>query len=146
MRDKFRVVVTGWITRKNRTLIGKKEENPDHPIGGEWHLPGGHVDKGEDLEEAVKREIKEETSLDVDIHQLIDSFKIEFEEDYPDMLRIIYHCEATSSDAKAKDDLQAVQWVQPNELMEELKTESEHIKDRDRLRKFLEKLKKMPSI
>lgn len=32
---------------------------------GKYSLPGGHVELGETLEEAVKREIKEETNLDV---------------------------------------------------------------------------------
>ncbi|MCK9594869.1 MAG: NUDIX hydrolase [Candidatus Omnitrophica bacterium] len=38
-----------------------KRSNP--PFG--WALPGGFVDYGESLEEAVRREMKEETSLDL---------------------------------------------------------------------------------
>ena len=50
------VIETGM---KGIVLINRK--NP--PFG--WALPGGFVDYGESLEEAARREAKEETSLDV---------------------------------------------------------------------------------
>jgi 8-oxo-dGTP diphosphatase len=42
-----------------------KRANP--PSQGEWSLPGGAVEVGERLEEAVVREVLEETGLDVDV-------------------------------------------------------------------------------
>ena len=36
-----------------------------HKWVGKWVIPGGHVDLGERIEDAVKREVKEETNLDV---------------------------------------------------------------------------------
>ncbi|WEL19373.1 NUDIX hydrolase [Candidatus Nanohalococcus occultus] len=147
MRDKFRVVVKAWITRKNKTLIGKKEEDPDHPIGGQWHFLGGHVEHGEDLKEALLREVKEETGLEVNVHQLIDAQTYTHGEKEKNSIQFLYHCEAKTSDAEAQDDLADVQWLMPDELKDELVGfEVERLENREEQSKFLEKLKKMPSI
>jgi 8-oxo-dGTP diphosphatase len=49
------------IIRYRDGIVLIERKNP--PFG--WALPGGFVDCGESLEEAAKREAKEETSLDV---------------------------------------------------------------------------------
>lgn len=147
MRDRFRAVVKAWITRKNRTLIGRKEEDPEHPIGGEWHFLGGHVEHGEDLKEALLREVKEETGLEVNVHQLIDAQTYAHDNEEKKAIQFLYHCEANSSDAEAKDDLAETQWLQPEELKEELISyEVERMENTEEQRKFLEKLKRMPSV
>ncbi len=35
-------------------------------VGGLWSFPGGSIDKGEDVQEAAKRETQEETKLDIE--------------------------------------------------------------------------------
>ncbi len=43
----------------------------DHPFMGKWALPGGFVERNEDVDEAAKRELKEETGVeDVYLEQL----------------------------------------------------------------------------
>lgn len=46
----------------NRILLTRRAKEP---AKGLWDLPGGFVDPGETVENAVKREIKEELNLDV---------------------------------------------------------------------------------
>jgi 8-oxo-dGTP diphosphatase len=41
------------------------------PSEGLWSLPGGRVEPGETLVEAVMREVREETGLEVDVHHLV---------------------------------------------------------------------------
>ena len=46
-------------------LIQRSESSKNNP--GKWDLPGGKVDPGEDFETALKREIEEETGLEIEI-------------------------------------------------------------------------------
>lgn len=50
------------IHRKRVLLIRRKRE----PLKGEWSIPGGLVELGEELHQAVRRELKEETGLEVE--------------------------------------------------------------------------------
>lgn len=50
------------IHRKRVLLIRRKRE----PLKGEWSIPGGLVELGEELHQAVCRELKEETGLEVE--------------------------------------------------------------------------------
>lgn len=145
-RSQFRTVVKALITYQGRVLIGQKEDG-EKPHSGEWHFLGGHLDDDESLEEAVKREVKEETGLEVEVHQIVDAMVFSWDKDgEKDAVQLLYHCEADSQDAEPQDDLQDVEWVDPGELEDELwEEEVKRIEDRDRRSKFVEKLKKMPS-
>src|SRR5271156_3609516 len=57
------LAVSAAIFRTGKVLIVRRARPPAHGI---YTLPGGGVDLGETLEEAVIREVREETALDVE--------------------------------------------------------------------------------
>lgn len=62
------VTTDGIILENKKILLVKRVP---YPFSGYWTLPGGHVDYGETLEKAIKREIKEELGIKVKIKKLI---------------------------------------------------------------------------
>ena len=48
------------LNNNNHVFVGKRKDNP----GDKWQMPQGGVDEGEDYITAMKRELKEETSIE----------------------------------------------------------------------------------
>jgi len=62
------LAVDGIILKDDKVLLTKREI---YPFQGYWVLPGGHVEYGEKVEEAIKREMKEELGVSVKIKKLV---------------------------------------------------------------------------
>ena len=58
-------VVAACLIRKDNKYLLVQEGKPN--IRGLWNLPAGHVDKGEQIETAAIRDVKEETGFDVEL-------------------------------------------------------------------------------
>lgn len=57
------------VDDKNKVLLLKRSKKSFNP--GKWDLPGGTLEKGETLKEALSREIKEETNLEVEMGEIL---------------------------------------------------------------------------
>lgn len=72
MKKSTKVVVTALIVNnKNQVLLQQRFDPEDALAHMKWEFPGGGVEYGESLEEALRREVKEESGLDIEIRQLI---------------------------------------------------------------------------
>ena len=63
--DGIVVGVAGVIWNEAGQVLLIRRANP--PRAGQWSLPGGKVERGETLHQALLREIREETGLEVEI-------------------------------------------------------------------------------
>jgi len=85
-----RISVRGIVvTEKGLAVIFRRKINGDN-IKEYYVIPGGGVENTEDLEEALKRELKEELNIEVDIKDL--AFKVETDE----RIEYFYNCEYIS--------------------------------------------------
>ena len=90
-------------------------ERGREPLKGYWSLPGGLVECGERLEEAIQREMMEETGLRI---KPVSIFEV-FERIMPDSRgRAEYHyvlvdfiCRVTGGELRAGDDVARAAWT-----------------------------------
>ncbi len=120
----MRTVVLGVIIRQRKILIGRKQEGY-HPmnLGGKWHVIGGKVEENETEEEAIRREVKEETGLEIEILEKVgEKIVKDFEEK---SIRVVtFLCKAKKGEPTAESDLVDVKWVEMNEFLESICKES----------------------
>ena len=95
-------------------------ERGKEPLKGYWSLPGGILETGEKLEAAVRREVLEETGLEV---EPLSIFEI-FERIMPDAggrpeyhyVLIDYLCRPTGGRLQAASDVSRAEWVAEQNL------------------------------
>jgi 8-oxo-dGTP diphosphatase len=108
-------------------------ERGKEPLKGYWSIPGGIVETGEKLEEAIRREVAEETGLEVEPYFMFEIFEriIPDAEGRPDAegkpeyhyVLIDYMCRRLSGVPAAASDVSRVEWVAEQNLREYRLTE-----------------------
>jgi 8-oxo-dGTP diphosphatase len=111
------VGVGAIIFRRDRILMAQRGKQP---LQGWWSLPGGALELGESLEDAVCREVLEETGLVVRPVQLFEVFERIMRDDagaseYHYVL-IDYVCRVTGGTLCPGDDVCSVEWVRRADL------------------------------
>lgn len=91
-----------------------------HKWRGKYTIPGGHIELGERMEETVKREVKEETGLDVFGIEFVCFQEFVFDKAFWKKRHFIffdYACKTNSSEAKLNSEAQSYIWVSLQEAL-----------------------------
>jgi len=78
INNQLKVVVGGLIYQDKKILICQRKEDGDHPL--KWEFPGGKVKDFENSNEAIKRELKEELSIEINEIFFFDEYVYEYKE------------------------------------------------------------------
>lgn len=111
------VGVGAIIFRRDRILMAQRGKEP---LKGWWSLPGGALEIGESLADGVRREVREETGLEVEPIQMFEIFERIMRDaagipEYHYVL-IDYVCKVTGGTLFPGDDVCAVEWVRRKDL------------------------------
>ena len=111
------VGVGGVVVSNGRVLLVRRGAPPSV---GQWSIPGGMLESGETLLEGVRRELAEETSVEVRVLDLVEVFeRIDLDGAGKTRYHYVvldYLCEAIRGEARAGSDVTDVAWVAASEL------------------------------
>jgi 8-oxo-dGTP diphosphatase len=115
--DRPIVGVGGVVISGGRVLLVRRGREPSL---GEWSIPGGMLESGETLAEGVRRELSEETGLNVRVGAFLEVFE-RIDVDASGGARhhyvvIDYLCERISGEPRAGSDVTEVAWAAPADL------------------------------
>ncbi len=93
----------------------------ESPRYGDWEFPGGQVEEGETLTEALKREILEETGITVKVKSLIGIYS---NTRRPSILNLDFSCEYISGEPKISNESLRVEWVERDSVLSKIKRDA----------------------
>lgn len=119
--DAFRLAVKGFIIHDDDLLVLRRRDD-EVQAAGIWELPGGRLEPGEDPFDGLKREVDEETGLDVDPIRPLTVRHFD-REDGQTITMIVFHCTAAGRDVSIRESEHSdAAWVSLEEADDRLDT------------------------
>jgi 8-oxo-dGTP diphosphatase len=93
----------------NEILLAKRslQESDD---SGLWSIPGGTIEDGEDIEESLRREVKEELNCE------IESMKLFYEFNFSEKIYSYYFYGKINGDIQTNEEISEVKWFTIDEI------------------------------
>ncbi|ENN96383.1 NUDIX hydrolase [Methanocaldococcus villosus KIN24-T80] len=107
------IAVDGIVVKDNKILLIKRKNDP---FKGYYALPGGFVECGETVENAIIREVREETGLEVEVKRLFGVYSSPNRDPRGHVISIVFILEIVGGKLKAGDDAKDVKFFELNNL------------------------------
>ncbi len=102
--------VQAVLVRDGRVLLGRRRSDPG---AGRWDLPGGFLHEGEDALDGLRREVREETALELEPLAFFGTWNEPYWD--RDVLCLTWLARALEGDERAGDDLVELRWFAQRE-------------------------------
>lgn len=109
MQSSSAIAVKAFIVHEGSVLLLKRRPNDAHSPGT-WDIPGGRLDEGEDPFEGLKREVREEVSVEVNIKAPLDVHHFT-RDDGQKITMIIFWCTPTGTTIKISEEHTEFDWM-----------------------------------
>jgi ADP-ribose pyrophosphatase YjhB (NUDIX family) len=106
------ITACALVLERGRVLLARRAQEP---FKNRWDLPGGFVGEGEHPLDALRRELREETGLDVEPGEFVGVWMDRYGDGGEHTLNLYWTAKATG-DPVAADDVSEVAWFAPEEL------------------------------
>jgi 8-oxo-dGTP pyrophosphatase MutT (NUDIX family) len=115
------MVAAGAVVRDSLGRVLLVKHVPDYRSywAGKWICPGGKIKPGESVREAVVREVREETGLDIALVSAVEPYEGLFHQDGALALHVVYLtflAEPRGGVLRPDSDVGEAQWVEPERL------------------------------
>ena len=103
------------VDDRGRLLLGRRATEVWH---GYWDTPGGFLEEGEEPLDALRRELREETGLEVEPDAFVGGFVDRYGDgdDAPFTLNLYWTARVIGGEERPDDDVSELRWFAPDEL------------------------------
>lgn len=103
------------VDERGRLLLARRAHPP---YEGRWDTPGGFVEEGEHPLDALRRELREETGLEVEPGRFLGVWMDQYSEDEtgPWTLNLYWLASVAGGEARAADDVSELRWFERDAL------------------------------
>jgi len=106
------LVTCAIIEKEGKYLVTQRPDDGRHN-GGRWEFPGGKLDFGENPRDSLKREIKEEIDIEVEVKEIFDISSNLYGDKHVVLLG--FHCNYVSGEIDKKD-ISDFKWLNTSEM------------------------------
>lgn len=102
------------VDDEGRVLLTKRSVPPFQNM---WVMPGGKIELGEQITDALKRETHEEVGLEIEVNELIDVFEhLTPGDDNYHFVILYYRCRPLYCDIRHNEEVSEARWVLCDDL------------------------------
>jgi ADP-ribose pyrophosphatase YjhB (NUDIX family) len=94
-----------------RLLLARRAVEPD---AGLWDTPGGFLEEGEGPEEGLRRELREEASLEIEVERFVGTYLDRYGdgEEAPWVLNLVWDARIVGGEPVPSDDVSELRWFE----------------------------------